>query len=334
MNLNPAKTEFDEAEHVEIRRQVRAAMAAEGLNQADVMRQAEMKESTLSAYLNDKYTGNLNPPAAQLHKWLEARARTAAHRRRQPIVPNFQPLHTSRIILALLDQARDDGEMISIVSPPGLGKTVACLQYCESTPRSWYVAIDEATHGVQPMLLEILAAMGLSDVKGGSPSMLSKAVVAKALEAPGLIVLDEVNILSDKALNQVRSFNDATLRKGAPIGIAMVGNETINGKIAPTGTKMEFSQLSSRVATRRVFVSADPRDVVLLVNAWCAANDEHLTSADMDWCQKIAARPGAFRNIEKTFKKALKVSMANDEPLTGEHLRGAFYQLSGLNLAA
>jgi len=332
MNLQPPKTEFTAAEHAEIRQSVRDALLVEtGLTQAEISRQSEVPQSTLSSYLKDSYGGDNNVPAGLLTKWISGRKRAVALRSRLPNSPLFQMLPTSQRVLALLDIAKATGRLISITGAPGTSKSASARQYCASNTRAWLATMDPSTSGVPTMLLEVLAAMGEPEHKG-TPQVLSKRVVTKAAEAKGLIIIDEAQHLSDKAIDQIRAISDTTRRMGVPVGVALIGNEAINNKIGGTGTKAEFAQVSSRIAQRRELRRPDPNDVVLLIEAWAAANNEVLTKAEYDFCQLIASKPGGLRNIEMTFENALLVSLGAGEPLTLDHLKGAFHQLSGLNL--
>lgn len=332
MNLQPAKTEFTEAEHDDIRRRVQTELKSDpGLTQAEISRQAELHASTLNEYLKGAYKGQNNTPAAALTKWLDGRRRAAAIRARLPVVPDFQPLYTSTLILSLLDIARETGRIVQITGAPGVSKTASARQYCASNNRSWLATMDPSTAGVPTMLLEVLAAMGDDDAKG-TPQILAKKVLAEASKAKCLIIFDEAQHLSDKALEQVRAINDAARRKGATVGIALLGNEKVVSKIGGTGNKAQFAQVSSRIAQRRYLVAPDPRDVQAYAEAWAAANGEHLDKPTLDFCQRIAATPGGLRNVEMTFENALLVTLAAGEPLALEHMKGAFHQLSGLNL--
>lgn len=332
MNLQPAKTEFTEAEHGEIRRAVAEALATEaGLTQAEISRQSEVAQSVLSSYLKGSYTGDNDGPAQKLTKWLAGRRRAAELKARLPAAPIFQPLHTSQRFMALFVMALETGRMVQITGSPGVSKTASARQFCAGENRAWLATMDPSSAGVPTMLLEVLEAMGVEEAKG-TPQILSKMVLKRASEAKSLIIIDEAQHLSDKALEQLRAINDMARAKSRSVGIVLLGNEKVAGKIGGTGNRAEFAQVSSRIAQRRHVVKPDPRDVAALAQAWADANREHLDKAALDFCQVIAARPGGLRNIEMTFENALLMTLEVGEPLTVEHLKGAFHQLSSLNL--
>lgn len=323
MNLNPGKTEFSEAEHADLRREVERVKREDGLSEAEISRQADIGAPTLNSYLKAKYQGQNDPVAVALFRWLEARRIAKDVRRKLPTKPSFQPLPTSKTIEHRIHYARAMGRMVVVTGSPGVCKTATARQYCADTPRAWLATMDPATRGVPTMLLEVLAAMGIVDVRG-TPQQLSKRVVAKAMEAEGVLLIDESQHLSDQAVEQLRSINDKTTQLGRGLGIVLLGNEEAYSKIGPTATKQAFAQVSSRIAQRRYIVQPAREDVVGLAHAWGAANREEVTADMVAFLIEIAMKPGGLRNVEMTFEGALIGAFGSEEPLSIQHLKGAF----------
>lgn len=332
MILDPGKTEFSAAEHNALRQEIERLKTFEGLSQAEISRQSDIAESVLSSYLKDKYAGKNDPVAVALNKWLKSRAAATELRRRLPVAPAFQPLATSLQIRQRIDYARAMGRVVVMAGVPGVSKTASARQYCSDTPRSWLATMDPATRGIPTMLLEVLAAMGITDVRG-TPQQLSRRVVAKAVEAEGVILIDEAQHLSDQAIEQLRAINDKTRELGRPTGVILLGNEELFTKIGPTGSKAAFAQVSSRVAVRRYIQTPAREDVAALAYAWAAANREEITSRDIDFLVGVAMRPGGLRNVEMTFEGALIAAFGANEPLSIEHLQGAFGAITDLRAA-
>lgn len=331
MNVIPGKTEFSEAEHRALIARVKDIQKRFGVSQADIGRQAEVPSSSLSQYLNGTYPNETGRAeiAAKLAKWLKAHDAEQELRRQLPQAPAYVALQGSRQISTLLGYARQTGRMVLITGSPGVSKTATARQFREDNPRTWYTAMDPSTRGVPTMLLEILAAMGVSDAKG-TPQALMRLIHQHAVEAKGLIIIDEAQHLSEQAIESLRALNDRTRAAGAPVGIAMLGNETAYTRVGPTGGKAEFAQVSSRFAQRRWIVAPDPADAATLARAWGEANQEEITRAEIEFCQLIASKPGGLRNIEMTMESALLAARGAEEPLTVDHLRAAFEQLSGV----
>lgn len=332
MNLIPNKTEFSEEEHVQLRETVQRIKADAGLSEAELCRQADLSASVVNSYLKAKYTGQNDPVAAKLHRWVESRRQANDLRRRMPTKPPFQLLGVSRMIAGRLDFARLTGQIVMVTGVPGAGKTATAQQYALDHPRTYLATMDPATRGVPTMLLAILEAMGITDVRG-TPMQLSQRVVAKAMEAESLLIVDEAQHLSEQAIEQLRSINDKTEQRGRGLGIALLGNEEANAKIGPTGIKPVFAQVSSRVASRKYIDSARREDVVLLANAWASSNDEVLGRAELDFLVEIALLPGGLRNVRMTFQAALLTAIGRGEPLELIHLQRAYYAITNVRAA-
>lgn len=335
MNINPGKTEFSEAEHTDLIFKVRAAQKVDGLSQAALASQADVPDSTLSQYLNNKYPNESgrSETASKLRRWLIARDEARKIRKRIPVPPAYLDLDGSEALIDILAYARETGDMVLETGMPGVCKTSAARQYAATTPRVWYAAMDSTTSGVPTMLLEILAAMGFPDAVG-TPQKLIQRICAAAKNGKGLIIVDEAQALSMKAFEALRAINDRTQNAGMPLGIAVLGNEIAYGSVGPTGAKAAFAQVSSRFASRNFIKTPNPRDATRLASAWAETNGEVITEVELAFCREIATRPGGLRNIEKTMRRAIIAARGCDEPLGIEHLRSAFDTLSGAANAA
>src|SRR5437868_14373461 len=124
MNINPGKTEFSEADHEIVRAEVKRLVGG-GIAQAEVARQAEVAQATLSQYLSGTYTSEpgRTQAAVRLHKWLRARDAAAAMRRQLPVAPPYMPLRASTSIAAILAYARETGRLVMVTGVPGVSKT-------------------------------------------------------------------------------------------------------------------------------------------------------------------------------------------------------------------
>lgn len=330
MNVNPGKLEFSEAEHRQLIADVRATMKAEGASQADVARQAEIPSSTLSQYLNGNYPNEIGKAdtAQKLHRWMRAAQEARLLRRRVPVAPAFIQLLGSETIATALAYAREVGRMVLITGMPGVSKTATARQYTTDTPRTFYCPMDTTTTGVPTMLLEILRAMGVTDAKG-TPLQLIRRIVDAATAAKCLIIIDEAQHLSPKALEALRGINDRSRHLNAPVGIAVLGNELAYNSVGPTGGKADFAQVSSRFAHRQFIAHPNPEDAARLAQAWAEVNGEAITKVEIAFCQQIAAAAGGLRNIEMTMENAILAARGSDAPLTIDHLKSAYAQLAG-----
>lgn len=325
MNVDPGKIAFSDAEHVTLRQQVREQMSARNIAQAAVGRQADVPGSTLSQYLSGTYTSEpgRTDVARALTRWLRSLGKQDELRRQMPVDPTFVPMQGTARITGALDYARMAGDLVVIAGAPGVSKTSTARQYKADNPRIWIAPMDTTTSGAPMMLLEVLAAMGLADVKG-PPAYLRRRICEIAEDAPGLLIVDEGQHCSDKAIEALRAIND---RSG--LGIAILGNEELYAKVGTAGGKAAFAQVSSRIGHRDSIGTPDPRDAAALAHAWASTNGEEIGPQEVAFCQSIAAKPGGLRNVSKTFRKALIGARSAGEPLDLSHLQAAFAQLAG-----
>lgn len=197
MNIRPSKTAFTADEHAALRAKVRQVKAEADLSQADIAREAEIPDSTLSQYLNDKYPNDTGKAetAAKLHRWLNARDLSAQFRRRGAVAPSYLPLRASANIAAALTFAREMAGLVMVAGAPGVGKTVTAKQYAADHPRTWYCAINGTSAGAPTMLVALLAAVGVPDAKG-SPQGLMRRLLSILTEDKSLLIVDEAQHLA------------------------------------------------------------------------------------------------------------------------------------------
>jgi DNA transposition AAA+ family ATPase len=327
MNVNPGKTEFTDAELVDLRQLVRAKMGELNIAQAEVARQADVAGATLSQFLSGTYASEpgRTRTAQALTRWLRSVETAEELRRQLPRKPSFVPMVTSAKVTGILQYARETGSLVMIGGHPGVSKTATARQFQADNPRTWYAPMDSTTNGAPVMLLEILHAMGEPDAKG-PPNTLMRRICKLAEEAKGLLIIDEAQHLSDKAIEALRAIND---RVG--VGVAIMGNEGVFAQVGFAGGKLAFAQVASRFGHREFILRPDPRDAAALASAWASENGEVLGRRELSYCQEIAAKAGGLRNIAKTFEKALFAARGAREDFDITHLQGAFAQLAGLD---
>lgn len=332
MNPRSSKTTFTEAEHADLRSQVAKMKVAEDLSQADIAREAEIPDSSLSQYLGDKYPNETGKAeiAAKLNRWIISRQQAAQLRRRGAVAPSFLQLEGANEIADTLAYAREFAGFVIIAGSPGVGKTATAKQFALD-PRTYYACMDGTTSGTPTMLLELLAAVGQPDVKG-TPQALKRRLLAILTEVKSLLIVDEAQHLTLAAFDTLRALYDAG--EAAGLGIAILGNEEAYTRVGTTGTKAEFAQVSSRFDDRQCILHPHGKDARQLGAAWAEANGETITVKELEFCELIAGKPGGLRNIAKTMKQAIVAARGAQEPLTLEHLQGAFAQLSGRAYAA
>jgi DNA transposition AAA+ family ATPase len=283
-----------------------------GLSWPQIGKLTDVAESTLSAFAGAKYAGNNDSVAAKVLAYrdrLDSQAQIAAD---APAVPAWYDTPTASRLTSLLRWAQS-GEIVLIVTKPGIGKTRVAERFAASDPNVWLATMSPSTAGVATMAIEVAEAIGLGEIKG-SPQQLSRQIKARVRGKNGLIIVDEAQELTDKALNELRGWHDQT-----GVGIALMGNEVVVGQI--DGRKSALAQISSRFSIRHVQGEPMAGDLEALLDAWGIFDP-----AQRAFLSKVGALPGALREMTHTIKIARVAASGHGQGLTLAHLRDAARQ--------
>ncbi|MCX7283652.1 MAG: AAA family ATPase [Novosphingobium sp.] len=284
----------------------------QGLSWPQIARLTDVASSTLSAFAAGKYAGNNGAVATKVLAYRDRRAAQAEIAADLPKVPKWIETPTAQRLTSLLQWAQS-GEFVLIVTTPGIGKTKTAERFEENDPNVWLATMSPSTAGVATMAIEVGAAVGLGEIKG-SPQQLSRQIKARVKGKNGLIIVDEAQELTDKALNELRSWHDQT-----GVGIALMGNETVVGQI--DGSDSALAQIASRFSIRHVQVKPMAGDMDALLDAWGVIEAEQ-----REFLSEIGALPGALREVTHTIKIASISAFGSGQRLSLSHLKDAARQ--------
>jgi DNA transposition AAA+ family ATPase len=297
----------------EVRLRLLAVKQETGRTWKALAQSAGIPEGTLSSFGSSNYGGDILRVASEVRRFLDGRANLALLKPGAVKDPGFLPTQTSREITTLLQWAQT-GEVVAIAAGPGTGKTRTLLEYAENYPNVWLATMSPSTSGVQPMQLAVLEAMATVEAKG-SPQQLSARILAKARDSGGLIAIDEAQELSEKSLDEVRSWHDKT-----GIGIALVGDERVIGRLGGI-RRAELGRLHSRISMRITQAHPKPDDAAVIIHGWGVKEP-----AQVKFLQSLATKPGGLRGIAKTIKLAGLMAAGEDRPVTLSDLQEAWAQ--------
>ena len=268
--------------------------------------------STLSLFSTGKYAGNNGAIAAKVLAFRDRRDAREASQALMPTVPSWFDTPTSERLTSLLRWAHS-GEIVLIVTSPGIGKTRVAERFAENHPNVWLSTMSPSTNGVANLAVEVGLSLGLGELTG-SPQQLSRQIKTMVQGRNGLLIIDEAQELSEKALNELRGWHDQT-----KVGIALLGNETVVGQI--DSRKSAMAQISSRFSIRHVQVEPMQGDLDALLDAW------DITESDQRaFLSRIGTLPGALREVTHTIKIASVAAFGAGQRLTIGHLRDAARQ--------
>lgn len=319
MNVQYRKSTFTADELKALQARTIEHKAERNLSWADMAGITGVAQGTLSVWATGKYAGDNSKVAADIQRYFDNLEVQQQMRSELPEPPAYQPTPSSRRIIANLRWAQR-GKIVAIACAPGIGKTSSARQHQAEAPNVWIATLSPSTSGVQPMQQEVLAALGM-DKLVGSPQQLTREIRKRVQGTGGLLVIDEAQHASEKALEEIRSWHDAT-----GIGIALVGSQTVIQRLEGGTRKDAFAQLFSRVSMRHIQVGVLPGDAKMIAEAWGVQEAAHIA-----YLESIATKPGALRGMSMVIELALLT--CGQHALTLADLREAWTQLSSRPIA-
>lgn len=265
--------------------QARVMVLKQTMTWEDIGALLGVPHGTLSTWAPGNYTGNNAGVAQRVRRGFMAIDEQKTMELTLPAAPRLQETSATRAVFSALTLAQM-GDMAAIASRPGTTKTTSCQEYAATRGKVTLATASPSSSGVPTALLTILAAMGERDVKG-TPQVLSSMIRRKV--GPGsLIIIDEAQHLSPKALEELRSIHDAT-----GCGLALVGDENLIALLRA------HAQLFSRIGLRVTRLEPKAADVAAVAAAWGITDD-----ATVKFLAEVARKPGAFRAVTKTLRLA------------------------------
>jgi DNA transposition AAA+ family ATPase len=158
--------------------------------------------------------------------------------------------------------------------------------------------------------------MGLKEYSHTACAM-HHAICGRLRHTNGLLIIDEAQHLTVNALDQVRSIYD-----DVKIGIALVGNEHVYGRMTGGTRAAYLDRLFSRIGMRVQLKRASEGDVETFVKAWGVTD-----RACMQEMRAIASKPGALRVLGKVLGMAAAFAKGAGRDICCEDVRAAWKRI-------
>lgn len=315
-NIAMLPTEISPQEMDGIREAIRNVIDKDtAYSQARVAKEADVSGSTLSQWLGGTYAGSQQAVAKKLRAWHRAyEERTRDGGLPQP--PAWADTPTSARIIGGLRYAQMAQDLVLILGGAGLGKTKTIERYRSMQPNVWTVELTPATGSEIGVLEEIVIALGVRDYARTS-GHLFRTILSKVRNTNGLLILDEAQHLTVKALDQVR----AILDQGG-IGLVLAGNERVYTQMTGGNRAPFLDRLYSRVGQKIILRKASAKDADAIIDAW-GFDDAKCRDA----LRAIASKPGALRQLNKVLRLAAAYAKAQQHKLGCEDIHVAAREL-------
>lgn len=276
----------------EVRVAFDVAVHADGRPLSQIAVETPVAYATLSAWRAGKYAGNNARVTSQVHQWLTTRAARQRTRSVLPVAPDFKMTPTASRIFDVLEHAQTLPDMVAITGGAGVGKTSAILAYQRTASNVYVCTIEPCISSIKMLLDALSMSMGMPANHSALTATVN--IKRKLQNSAGLLVLDDVQHLSSHLLDQVRHIHDS-----ATVGIALVGNTTVYGRLGADQRTAQFAQLFSRIGLRVNLSKPRKADVSMLLSAW-GLEDKQAREIAMG----IGLAPGALRVLTKVLRMA------------------------------
>lgn len=232
--------------------------------------------------------------------WRTIGAQVGWNERRVEIV---ETLNMQTLVL-YFDLAKDNGETFAIVGPAGSGKSYTAQWYTRSM-RSQHVYYLECAGywNKKYFLQELLQSMGRESGGMNTYEMMKDIVATLRKQRKPLIILDEVDKLSDPVLQFfITLYNEL---KGL-CGFVWTSTDAIQKRITRgvSGRKMGYNELFSRVGRRFIALPGiNENEVRQLCIAHGITNEEEISRIGNDYDGDLRRIDRHYLRVEASKKK-------------------------------
>ncbi|WP_354624869.1 AAA family ATPase [Psychromonas sp. MME2] len=298
-----------------LRESINTLINSSSYTQAQISRETSIGKTRLSQFLSNSYTGDNAPIISTLSQWLEL------HTNKQsvmPSAPDFVKTTTAKQVISTLRYAqasRGDG-MSVVMGAPGVGKSAAAKYYADNAPNCWLVVASPSLSSLVGFFYELAMELGIDNPPRRANSLCH--VIRHRLEGTnGLIVIDEADHLQLEVIEELR-----VMQQKVGVGLALVGNPTVYGKMVGDSRKVDLSRLESRIAKRLSIPKVKQSDITSIATAWGLTSD-----VELDLINNIAGKRGQLRKLSHTLRLASMIAQGSNQRMNESHIRSAFNDL-------
>lgn len=299
----------------ELRNQVKQAIQDDGIALDTLSLELGTKGAsvgTLSLFLNDKYQGDNNKISQKLAVWLATRGY-----RQEISIPEDEWVETptSSSIFVAIKYAHTNRKMTAIYGTPGVGKTMTCTKYvaeCENST-AWLVRATVAEDSLLGIYTKIASAIGITAPSTRKPE-LYRQLLGRLVDSKGVLIIDEVQLLSLKSLDAVRDLYDET-----GIGMVLCGDIQSYARLINRRNAVKCAPLTFRIGKQVEITSVNNEDLAAVLDHWNVTDDDQ---------RKCLARaknhPAALRVMREVYVLALNYAAGSGSSLELSHIEQAW----------
>lgn len=295
----------------QLRVELRGYMDAHNRSQTDVARALDLSAPALSQWLRGVYKGDVPGIDRKVARFLGLEAQRADTG--VVALGQFRETSVAEAVFAVCEYVQKHRSIGVVVGEAGMGKTMALKEYASRAPEALYLRCTTA-HGSPSALLATLGQkLRMPEMSLGlGLARLLDRMLARLTGSGRMLILDEAQLLSIKAIETLRALHDE-----ADVAMVWAGNGDVYRRVGVGSGRAEFAQIYSRVAFYQdVPLGATPTDVAKLVGQVPDAVLRYL----VDWTHE----PGGIRQMMKIYALARDLVVAGEgREVTLAHVKQA-----------
>ncbi|MDO5558104.1 MAG: ATP-binding protein [Oscillospiraceae bacterium] len=281
------------AEQQEILKKVDAIVEQEG-SQNKASKLIGISAGVLSAIKSGTYKGNVDRVFETISNYLNVKNAALQTYSETDYVNTF----ISSEVYDLIRICQVKGGLAVACGDAGIGKTKAARKYVQdNATSSVLVTVNPCLTSVKSLLKEVASRIGAAQEK--SRDELWYAIVRKLSDGM-VLIFDEAQHLTTKAIEVLRSFSDYFNDRGQTLGIIFIGNLETMSRMG--SKRAEFAQISNRTKQTRMYTVSQitKEDIIKLFPLLSDPGK----SAEVDFILKIAHTHQGLRGATNLFSNA------------------------------
>jgi DNA transposition AAA+ family ATPase len=256
--------------------------------------------TALSQFLSRQYQGDNDGMAEKITKYLSA----AEARLTAPELPPFVMTEAAKEVFFSAGYAQGNAGISLVYGRAGVGKTLAITEFIKQNVGVVYVAMREGDN-IKDSCARILSALGKKPK--GTRAALMDMILDILGNTNRLLIIDEAQHLSSRAINNLRTLNDI-----GKIPILFAGSPEVYETIQD---ERYLDQISSRICPKREIKDKPSiNDIQLIFEPY------NLNRKCIEALYTIACNPGVLRNMVMVYKMAVAFAAASGEPFNEKYL--------------
>lgn len=267
-----------------------------GKTQTAIANELAISDAALSSFLKGTYKTphTIIPKVAELLK-------VTGKRKVAPKEPAFVETTVAKRVMEAISYCHLQGKIAVVYGDAGVGKTQAVRAYLRENSLAIGITISPSYASITGVNELIADQLGIRERVA---RRIYAEIISKLKDSGRVLIIDEAQHLTVRALNHLRCMSDES-----GVGIALIGNEEVYTKLRGSG-KADFAQLFSRIGMRReVLTSTTTKEDIRKVFA-----EAHLEEDALELLYRIARTAYGLRGAVNVFVNTAAVFGSVDAP--------------------